>query len=104
MSIIRRLHKAFRAFSQPSPGGARKVPSVPRAVQNFGNELFSWLGYARHGASMESLPLDSWFAFPASPRDDCDKNQLVLRTRSRDLYMSSSFFGSMIFFGSIGAV
>lgn len=96
MSIIRRLHKAFRAFSQPSPSGARKVPSVARAVQNFGNELFSWLGYARHGASMESLPLDSWFTFPASPRDDCDKNQLVLRARSRDLYMSSSFFGSIL--------
>lgn len=96
MSIIRRLHKAFRAFSQPSPSGARKAPSVARAVQNFGNELFSWLGYARHGASMESLPLDSWFTFPASPRDDCDKNQLVLRARSRDLYMSSSFFGSIL--------
>lgn len=96
MSIIRRLHKAFRAFSQPSPSGARKVPSVARAVQNFGNELFSWLGYARHGASTESLPLDSWFTFPASPRDDCDKNQLVLRARSRDLYMSSSFFGSIL--------
>lgn len=63
---------------------------------NYGNELFSWLGYARHGASMESLPLDSWFTFPASPRDDCDKNQLMLRARSRDLYMSSSFFGSIL--------
>ena len=67
-----------------------------RCVVNYGNELFSWLGYARHGASMESLPLDSWFTFPASPRDDCDKNQLMLRARSRDLYMSSSFFGSIL--------
>jgi lambda family phage portal protein len=45
---------------------------------------------------MESLPLDSWFTFPASPRDDCDKNQFLLRLRSRDLYMSSSFVGAIL--------
>lgn len=99
MSILRRIHSAFRAFTSASSSPGRRISSASRAVQtiqNFGNELFSWLGYARHGASMESLPLDSWFAFPASPRDDCDKNQLVLRARSRDLYMSCSFFGSIL--------
>ena len=78
-----------------SPAPVRRVASVARkTITNYGNELFSWLGYGRHGASMESLPLDSWFAFPASPRDDCDKNQLVLRARSRDLDMSSCFVGA----------
>lgn len=94
MGILHRINSAFTAFlrSPVSRPAARTV----RRVQNFGQELFSWLGYARHGASMDSLPLESWFTFPASPRDDCDKNQLVLRARSRDLYMSSSFFGSIL--------
>lgn len=96
MGILSRLHKAVQSFR--ASGSVRRAPAsrAMRSIRNFGNELFSWLGYARHGASMDSLPLDSWFAFPASPRDDCDKNQLMLRTRSRDLYMSSSFFGAIL--------
>lgn len=96
MSILRRIHSAVNAFRRPVQNAPRFISKTARNVQNFGNELFSWLGYARHGASMDSLPLDSWFTFPASPRDDCDKNQLMLRARSRDLYMSSSFFGSIL--------
>lgn len=96
MSILRQIGAAFRrAVSRPAPV-RRAVSRAARQIVNFGNELFSWVGYARHGASMESLPLDSWFTFPASPRDDCDKNQFLLRLRSRDLYMSSSFVGSIL--------
>lgn len=96
MSILRQIGAAFRrAVSHPVPV-RRAVSRAARQIVNFGNELFSWVGYARHGASMESLPLDSWFTFPASPRDDCDKNQFLLRLRSRDLYMSSSFVGSIL--------
>lgn len=96
MSILRQIGAAFRrAVSRPVPV-RRAVSRAARQIVNFGNELFSWVGYARHGASMESLPLDSWFTFPASPRDDCDKNQFLLRLRSRDLYMSSSFVGSIL--------
>ena len=80
---------------QPSARPSRAVPAR-REITNYGNESFSWSGYAQHGASTDSLPLDSWYAFPASPRDDCDKNQRILRTRSRDLYMSSSFFGAIL--------
>ena len=95
-SILRQIGAAFRrAVSRPAPV-RRAVSRVARQIVNFGNELFSWVGYARHGASAESLPLDSWFIFPASPRDDCDKNQFLLRLRSRDLYMSSSFIGSIL--------
>lgn len=94
MSIIRRINSALRALTRTPQ--ARPVSQAVRKVTNFGQELFSWLGYARHGASMDSLPLDSWFTFPASPRDDCDKNQFMLRARSRDLYTSNSFFGSVI--------
>lgn len=96
MSILRQIGAAFRrAVSRPAPV-RRAVSRAARRIVNFGNELFSWVGYARHGASMDSLPLDSWFTFPASPRDDCDKNQFLLRLRSRDLYMSSSFVGSIL--------
>lgn len=96
MSILRQIGAAFRrAVSRPAPV-RRAVSRAARQIVNFGNELFSWVGYARHGASMDSLPLDSWFTFPASPRDDCDKNQFLLRLRSRDLYMSSSFVGSIL--------
>ena len=96
MSILRQIGAAFRrAVSRPAPV-RRAVSRAARQIVNFGNELFSWVGYARHGASMESLPLDSWFTFPASPRDDCDKNQFLLRLRSRDLYMSCSFVGSIL--------
>lgn len=96
MSILRQIGAAFRrAISHPAPV-RRAVSRAARQIVNFGNELFSWVGYARHGASMDSLPLDSWFTFPASPRDDCDKNQFLLRLRSRDLYMSSSFIGSIL--------
>lgn len=96
MSILRQIGAAFRrAVARPAPV-RRAVSRAARQIVNFGNELFSWVGYARHGASMDSLPLDSWFTFPASPRDDCDKNQFLLRLRSRDLYMSSSFVGSIL--------
>lgn len=96
MSILRQIGAAVRrAISRPVPV-RRAVSRAARQIVNFGNELFSWVGYARHGASMDSLPLDSWFTFPASPRDDCDKNQFLLRLRSRDLYMSSSFVGSIL--------
>lgn len=96
MSILRQIGAAFRrAVSHPAPV-RRAVSRAARQIVNFGNELFSGVGYARHGASMDSLPLDSWFTFPASPRDDCDKNQYLLRLRSRDLYMSSSFVGSIL--------
>jgi lambda family phage portal protein len=96
MSILSKIGAALhRAATGPAPV-KRVVSKVRRQVQNYGNELFSWVGYARHGASMESLPLDSWFTFPASPRDDCDKNQFLLRLRSRDLYMSSSFVGAIL--------
>lgn len=96
MSILRQIGAAFRrAVARPVPV-RRAVSRAARRIVNFGNELFSWVGYARHGASMDSLPLDSWFTFPASPRDDCDKNQFLLRLRSRDLYMSSSFVGSIL--------
>lgn len=90
---------ALRTLASSAPVAApvrHVVTKAARNVQNFGNELFSWLGYARHGASMDSLPLDNWFVFPASPRDDCDKNQMLLRLRSRDLYMSSSLIGSAL--------
>ncbi len=95
MGIVKKIGAAIRRAIAPEQ--ARRAVSVARRnIRNFGNELFSWVGYARHGASMESLPLDSWFTFPASPRDDCDKNQFMLRMRSRDLYMSSSFVGSIL--------
>lgn len=97
MGILSRIGAAFRrAVVEPSPVVRRAVARTARNIQNFGQELFSWVGYARHGASQESLPLDSWFTFPASPRDDCDKNQFMLRMRSRDLYMSSSFIGAIL--------
>lgn len=96
MSILSRIAAAVgRAARTVRP--VRTVTAKTAAyIQNFGQELFSWVGYARHGASQESLPLDSWFTFPASPRDDCDKNQFMLRMRSRDLYMSSSFIGAIL--------
>ena len=94
MGILGFLKKAISRSAEKS--GQSVVSRVQRQILNYGNEFFSWLGYARHGASMDSLPLDSWFTFPASPRDDCDKNQLMLRARSRDLYMSSSFFGAIL--------
>lgn len=91
MSIFDKIGAALhRVVTRPAPVRSA-VSRAARHIVNFGNEMFSWVGYARHGASMDSLPLDSWFTFPASPRDDCDKNQMLLRARSRDLYMSSSF-------------
>lgn len=96
MSILSKIGAALHRAATRQVPVKRIVSKVRRQVQNYGNELFSWVGYARHGASMESLPLDSWFTFPASPRDDCDKNQFLLRLRSRDLYMSSSFVGAIL--------
>lgn len=96
MSILSKIGAALQRAATGQVPVKRVVSKVRRQVQNYGNELFSWVGYARHGASMESLPLDSWFTFPASPRDDCDKNQFLLRLRSRDLYMSSSFVGAIL--------
>lgn len=94
MAVFERIKSALMSLkAAPRP---RVVSRVSRAVQNYGNEFYSWVGYGRHGASSDSLPLDSWFSFPASPRDDCDKNQFKLRARSRDLYMSNSFFGSIL--------
>lgn len=93
--LLSKIGGMIRRAVVPAPV-RRAVSRAARQVVNFGNELFSWVGYARHGASAESLPLDSWFTFPASPRDDCDKNQFLLRLRSRDLYMSSSFIGSIL--------
>lgn len=94
MAVFERIKSALMSLkAAPRP---RVVSRVSRAVQNYGNEFYSWAGYGRHGASSDSLPLDSWFSFPASPRDDCDKNQFKLRARSRDLYMSNSFFGSIL--------
>lgn len=96
MSILSKIGAALHRAATGQAPVRRVVSKVRRRVQNYGNELFSWVGYARHGASMDSLPLDSWFTFPASPRDDCDKNQFMLRLRSRDLYMSSSFVGAIL--------
>lgn len=93
--LLSKIGGMLRRAVAPTPV-RRAVSRAARQIVNFGNELFSWVGYARHGASAESLPLDSWFTFPASPRDDCDKNQFLLRLRSRDLYMSSSFIGSIL--------
>lgn len=94
MAVFERIKSALMSLKvAPRP---RVVSRASRAVQNYGNEFYSWVGYGRHGASSDSLPLDSWFSFPASPRDDCDKNQFKLRARSRDLYMSNSFFGSIL--------
>ena len=67
-----------------------------KRVLNYGEELFSLTGYGRHGANLEELPLASWESLAASPRDDIDKNLDVLRRRSRDLYMSSSFLSSIL--------
>ena len=96
--VLSTIGAAIRtALRSPKAAPVRKIAhSTARQIVNFGNELFSWVGYARHGASMDSLPLDSWFTFPASPRDDLDKNQFMLRLRSRDLYMSSSFVGAIL--------
>jgi len=94
--LLSKIGGMIRRAVAPAPAVRRAAAKAWRQVYNFGNELFSWVGYARHGASAESLPLDSWFTFPASPRDDCDKNQFLLRLRSRDLYMSSSFIGSIL--------
>lgn len=94
--LLSKIGGMIRRAVAPAPAVRRAAAKAWRQVSNFGNELFSWVGYARHGASAESLPLDSWFTFPASPRDDCDKNQFLLRLRSRDLYMSSSFIGSIL--------
>lgn len=94
-SIARVVPLALGRLGAVQPSVRRTVPAR-REITNYGNEFFSWVGYAQHGASMESLPLDAWSTFPASPRDDCDKNQCILRTRSRDLYMSSSFFGAIL--------
>lgn len=104
MSIFDKIGAALhRAVTRPAPVRSA-VSRAARHIVNFGNEMFSWVGYARHGASMDSLPLDSWFTFPASPRDDCDKNQLLLRARSRDLYMSSSFVGANLHAKREGAI
>ena len=73
--------------------GAR---AIARRIVDYGGEMFSWTGYARHGANDEELPLSSWRTLAASPRDDIDKNLDKLRARSRDLYMSSSFLSSIL--------
>lgn len=104
MSIFGKIGAALhRAVTRSAPVRSA-VSHAARHITNFGNEMFSWVGYARHGASMDSLPLDSWFTFPASPRDDCDKNQMLLRARSRDLYMSSSFVGANLHAKREGAI
>lgn len=74
----------------------RGARNFARRFLNYGGELFSWTGYARHGANDEELPLSSWRSVAASPRDDIDKNLDKLRARSRDLYMSSSFLSSIL--------
>lgn len=78
-------------FRHKKPGAA-----LARRPRNYMNEGYSFTGYARHGADESSGSLDGWCVFAASPRDDCDKNLPVLRKRSRDLYMSSAFFGSIL--------
>lgn len=85
-AIIDAIKKAF----------APKRERIARRVYNYGSEMRSATGYARHGASSDALPLESWFVFASSPRDDLDKNQATLRKRSRDLYMGSSFYGSIL--------
>lgn len=89
MSFFERLKSVFFKTSKD----VKKTIKTPR---NYLNEDYSSTGYALHGGDEYSIPLESWFAFPASARDDLDKNQYVLRKRSRDLYMSSSFFGSIL--------
>lgn len=74
----------------------KSAKGLARRVLNYGGEMFSWTGYARHGANEDELPLSSWRSVAASPRDDIDKNLDKLRTRSRDLYMSSSFLSSIL--------
>jgi lambda family phage portal protein len=90
------VKKAAAALFPRASAPIKRVKHAARTITNYGNELWSWLGYAQHGASLDSLPLDSWFAFPASPRDDIDKNQVALRARSRDLYMSNGFAGAIL--------
>lgn len=77
-------------------GISARVRKFLRGIRNYGEELFSWTGYSRHGANLDELPLASWSALAASPRDDIDKNLDSLRRRSRDLYMSSSFLSSIL--------
>lgn len=74
----------------------KKARRFIKRVLNYGEELFSWTGYGRHGANIEELPLASWESLAASPRDDIDKNLDALRRRSRDLYMSSSFLSAIL--------
>lgn len=88
MGILDRILKAL-APGKVSGGHSRRV-------KNYGCESMSGVGYARHGASVIESDLDTWETVEASPRDDCDKNLPTLRKRSRDLYMSSSFFGAIL--------
>ena len=90
MSILSKIGAALHRAATGQVPVKRVVSKVRRQVQNYGNELFSWVGYARHGASMESLPLDSWFTFPASPRDDCDKNHFSGHSISPAAWCSES--------------
>ena len=48
----------------------KKARRFIKRVLNYGEELFSWTGYGRHGANIEELPLASWESLAASPRDD----------------------------------
>lgn len=82
MSILSRIKKLLGVSS--------------RGVLDYGSERLSSRGYALHGADLEAAPLSSWHSFASSPRDDIDKNLAVLRKRSRDLFMSSSFFSSIL--------
>lgn len=75
---------------------AAAVMITPRAVRAYGNESTSPIGYAMHGADTMCAPLNSWFTFAGSPRDDIDKNLAVLRRRSRDLFSSNAFFSAIL--------
>jgi lambda family phage portal protein len=50
--------------------------------------LLGGTGYAQHGASFRKRALAAWIPWAGSPDTDIVRNQSVLRSRSRDLYMS----------------
>lgn len=83
MTILDGLKKAFSLISS-------------RGVRAYGAEQMSSIGYALHGGDVQCAPLNSWFTFAGSPRDDIDKNLSILRRRSRDLFSSNAFFSAIL--------
>lgn len=90
-SLIRRILSAIGGRSErPAPKRAARM------IAAYGNETLAFSGYANHAGGTSNPPTDGWVVSSLSPREDIDKAQRVVRQKSRDLYMSSSFYGSIL--------